>query len=95
MANLSGSYKAQTKALADSISNLQNETRRQSMTITPVQLSGNEIYEILKKRLVDEMPDEKVINEIAEEYAQQIKKAEDGGYIIASRKMKAFVKLVV
>jgi predicted AAA+ superfamily ATPase len=84
IANLTGSYKAQTKALADSISNLQQETRRQSMTITPVQLSGNEIYEILKKRLVDEMPDECVINEIAEEYAQQIKKAEDGGYIIAS-----------
>ncbi|OEF00652.1 AAA family ATPase [Vibrio crassostreae 9ZC13] len=84
MANLSGSYKAQTKALADSISNLQQETRRQSMTITPVQLSGNEIYEILKKRLVDQMPDEQVINDIAEEYAQQIKKAEDGGYIIAS-----------
>lgn len=84
IANLSGSYKAQTKALTDSISNLQQETRRQSMTITPVQLSGNEIYEILKKRLVDEMPDEHVINEIAEEYAQQIKKAEDGGYIIAS-----------
>ncbi|MCC5517983.1 DUF499 domain-containing protein [Vibrio splendidus] len=84
MANLSGSYKAQTKALADSISNLQQETRRQSMTITPVQLSGNEIYDILKKRLVDEMPDEQVINDIAEEYAQQIKKAEDGGYIIAS-----------
>ena len=84
IANLSGSYKAQTKALADSISNLQQETNRQSMTITPVQLSGNEIYEILKKRLVDEMPDEHVINEIAEEYAQQIKKAEDGGYIVAS-----------
>ena len=84
IANLTGSYKAQTKALADSISNLQQETRRQSMTITPVQLSGNEIYEILKKRLVDEMPDEQVINDIAEEYAQQIKKAEDGGYIIAS-----------
>lgn len=84
MANLSGSYKAQTKALADSISNLQQETRRQSMTITPVQLSGNEIYEILKKRLIDEMPSEQVINDIAEEYAQQIKKAEDGGYIIAS-----------
>jgi len=84
MANLSGSYKAQTKALSDSISNLQQETRRQSMTITPVQMAGNEIYEILKKRLVDEMPDEQVINDIAEEYAQQIKKAEAGGYIIAS-----------
>ena len=84
VANLSGSYKAQTKALADAISNLQQETRRQAMTITPVQLAGNEIYEILKKRLIDELPDERVISDIAEEYAQQIKKAEDGGYIVAS-----------
>lgn len=84
VANLSGSYKAQTKALADAISNLQQETRRQAMTITPVQLAGNEIYEILKKRLIDELPGERVISDIAEEYAQQIKKAEDGGYIDAS-----------
>ena len=84
IANLSGSYKSQTKALAESISNLQQETRRQAMTITPVQLSGNEIYEILKKRLIDELPDEGTISDIAEEYAQQVKKAEDGGYIVAS-----------
>ncbi|MDY0134159.1 MAG: DUF499 domain-containing protein [Atribacterota bacterium] len=84
IANLSGTYKSQTKQLADAISNLQQETRRQSMTITPVQLASNEIYEILKKRLIDEMPDERAITEIAEEYAQQIKRAEDGGYIIAS-----------
>lgn len=84
VANLSGTYKAQTKALADAISNLQQETRRQAMTITPVQLAGNEIYEILKKRLIDELPDERVIADVAEEYAQQIKKAENGGYIVAS-----------
>ena len=84
IANLSGSYKAQTKALAETISNLQQETRRQAMTITPVQLAGNEIYEILKKRLIEAMPDERVIAEVAEEYAQQIKKAEDGGYITAT-----------
>lgn len=84
VANLSGSYKAQTRALADAISNVQQETRRQAMTITPVQLAGNEIYEILKKRLIDELPDERVISDIAEEYAQEVKKAEDGGYIIAS-----------
>lgn len=84
VANLSGSYKAQTKALGDAISNLQQETRRQAMTITPVQLAGNEIYEILKKRLIDELPDERVIADIADEYAQQIKKVEDGGYIVAA-----------
>lgn len=84
VANLSGTYKAQTKALADAIANLQHETRRQAMTITPVQLAGNEIYEILKKRLIDELPGERVIADVAEEYAQQIKRAEDGGYIVAS-----------
>lgn len=84
IANLSGSYGNTTKALSDAVSNLQQETRRQSMTITPVQLSGNEIYDILKKRLIDVMPSDSVISEIAEEYAQQIKKAEDGGYIVAS-----------
>ena len=84
IANLSGSYTAQTRVLAEAISNLQQETRRQSMTITPVQLAGNEIYEILKKRLIDELPDERVIAEVAEEYAQQVKRAEDGGYIIAA-----------
>lgn len=84
IANLSGSYKNQTKELAEVISNLQQETRRQSMTITPVQLAGNEIYEILKKRLIDELPDERVITAVAEEYAQQVKRAEDGGYVIAS-----------
>jgi len=84
IANLSGSYKAQTKALAEAVDNLQQEARRQAMTITPVQLAGNEIYEILKKRLIDELPDEGTIAEIAEEYAQQVKKAEDGGYIVAA-----------
>lgn len=84
VANLTGSYQGQTRALHEAVSNLQQETRRQAMTITPVQLAGNEIYEILKKRLIDELPDERVIADVAEEYAQQIKKAEDGGYIVAA-----------
>jgi hypothetical protein len=84
VANLSGSYQAQTRALADAISNLQQEARRQAMTITPVQLAGSEIYEILKKRLIDELPDDRAVAAVAEEYAQEVKKAEDGGYIIAS-----------
>ena len=84
IANLSGSYRSQTAALADAVVNLQQEARRQAMTITPVQLAGNEIYEILKTRLIDKLPEERTIADIAEEYAQQVKKAEDGGYIVAS-----------
>ncbi len=84
IANLSGSYTTQAKALSEAISNLQQEIHRQAMTIMPVELGGNEIYEILKKLLIDELPEENVITEVAEEYAQQVKKAEDGGYIIAA-----------
>ena len=84
IANLSGTYQAQTKALEEAVSNLEQEARRQAMTITPVQLSGNETYEILKKRLIVELPDDRTIEDVAEEYAQQIKKAEDGGYIVAA-----------
>ena len=84
IANLSGSYQSQTRALADAISNLQQETRRQAVTITPVQLAGNEIYEILKKRLIIALPGEEIISDVAEEYAQRIKLAADGGYITAT-----------
>ena len=84
IANLSGGYTSQTKALSEAIANLRQEARRQAMTITPVQLAGNEIYEILKKRLIDKLPDDRTISDIAEEYARQVKKAEDGGYIVAS-----------
>lgn len=84
IANLSGSYTSQTKALTETIANLQQETRRQAKTITPVQLAGNEIYEILKKRLILTLPDDSVINDVAEEYAQRIKAATDGGYITAT-----------
>ncbi len=84
IANLSGSYQSQSKALSDTISNLQQETRRQARTITPVQLAGNEIYEILKKRLILQLPDDSVIHDVAEEYAQRIKAATDGGYITAA-----------
>jgi len=84
IANLSGSYGTQSKVIAQAVSNLQQEAGRQAKRVTPVELAGNEIYEILKKRLIDEMPSESVIDQVAEEYAQRIKAAADGGYIVAA-----------
>jgi hypothetical protein len=83
IANLSGSYEAQTKDLARIMSNLQQESRRQAQTITPVQLAGNEIYQILKKRLFTKLPDDALVDSVAEAFAEQVKAAEDGGYITA------------
>lgn len=83
IANLSGSYEAQTKDLARIMSNLQQESRRQAQIITPVQLAGNEIYEILKKRLFIELPGSTLVDSVAEAFAVEVKAAEDGGYITA------------
>ncbi|EIC21648.1 anti-phage-associated DUF499 domain-containing protein [Thiorhodovibrio frisius] len=83
IANLSGSYEAQTKDLARVMSNLKQESNRQAQTITPVQLAGNEIYEILKKRLFTALPEDKTVDSVAETFAEQVKAAEDGGYIAA------------
>lgn len=83
IANLAGSYDAQTKDLARVMSNLQQESRRQAQTITPVQLAGNEIYQILKKRLFTELPGASIVDSVAEAFAEQVKAAEDGGYITA------------
>ncbi len=83
IANLSGSYETQTRDLARIMSNLQQESRRQAQIITPVQLAGTEIYAILKKRLFTQLPDARLIDAVAEAFAEQVKAAEDGGYITA------------
>lgn len=51
IANLSGSYEAQTKDLARIMSNLQQESRRQAQTITPVQLAGRVVRALHQGRL--------------------------------------------
>jgi hypothetical protein len=63
------------------------------MTITPVQLAGNEIYQILKKRLFTELPNDTLVDSVAEAFAEQVKAAEDGGYITA-RAMEAVAEEV-
>jgi predicted AAA+ superfamily ATPase len=83
IANLSGSYEAQTRDLARIRSNLQQESRRQAQTITPVQLAGNENYQILKNRLFTELPEDPQVDSVAEAFAEKVKAAEDGGYITA------------
>lgn len=84
IANLSGSYEKQTEAIREAIGDLQNEASRQAKSITPVSLEGSEIYQILRKRLIRQMPDEDVISEVANAYASRVKAAKDGGHIDAT-----------
>jgi hypothetical protein len=76
ISDLSGTYENASRDLRRAIKNFEQETNRQSRRITPVDLAGDEIYQILKKRLFSSLPPESEIDHIAEAYAQAIAEAE-------------------
>ena len=61
ISNLSGSYQDATKQISalvqKAVGNLQQETARQAKSITPVELGSDEIYHILRTRLLRATPD--------------------------------------
>ncbi len=76
VSNLVGSYQGASKDLAKAISNIAEETKRQARSITPVDLNGNEIYDILRKRMFAKLPDQSEIEKIAQVYGDEITVAE-------------------
>lgn len=89
MSNLSGAYEGASKDLAKAIKNLEQEAKRQAKPITPVELAGDEIYQILKKRLFAKLPSEVVIDEVAEAYSKAIREAEKSKSIAKSQEQIA------
>lgn len=83
LANLADSYANEIKGIQEIVREAQKESNRQARKITPVSLDGGEIYAILRKRLFASLPSDQDIDEVAEAFAAEIKKAEDGGYFAA------------
>ena len=83
IANLEHAYEDEIRDIRRIVRDVQSEADRQSKKITPVALEGTEVYAILRKRLFSELPPEEDIDQVAEAYADQIKRAEDGGYLTA------------
>jgi len=84
LSNLSGTYDGASKDLRRAVRNVEQEARRQSKPITPVELGGDEIYQILKKRLFAHLPSENDVEAVAQEYALAIKEAEKSKAIAKS-----------
>jgi hypothetical protein len=84
MSNLSGSYERAAADLHKVIRNLENETRRQAKPITPVELGGDEIYQILKKRLFAKLPGMADVEAVADAFAAAIAEAEKSKSIAKS-----------
>jgi predicted AAA+ superfamily ATPase len=84
VSNLSGSYEGASKDLRRAIKNVEQEAKRQAKPITPVELGGDEIYQILKKRLFEKLPNERDVEDVVQAYATAIKEAEKSKAIAKS-----------
>jgi hypothetical protein len=76
VSNLSGTYDGASNALRRAIKNVEQEAKRQAKPITPVELGGDEIYQILKKRLFEQLPGERDVEDVVQAHATAIKEAE-------------------
>jgi hypothetical protein len=79
ISNLSGAYEGSTKEItalvATATRDLQNETGRQAKGITPVELGSDEIYNILRTRLLTAEPEKKVVDAVATAFSDSISDA--------------------
>ncbi len=75
ISDLAASYATGTDLIHKALSDARDELGRQERSITPVDLAGNEIYEILRKRLFKQLPDRAVIEDIAASYGNLLSEA--------------------
>lgn len=57
------------------LGDLEQETNRSALNIEPVATQGNEVFEILKKRLFEKLPPNAAIDSVATAYGEVVKKA--------------------
>lgn len=57
------------------LSDLEQETNRSALNIEPVATQGDEVFEILKKRLFEKLPGNAAIDAVATAYGEVVKKA--------------------
>lgn len=69
------SYGEGSQRISTALDHLQRELGRSATILEPVALNTDEVYHILRKRLFEELPDEKEIWEVARGYAQAVKDA--------------------
>ncbi len=75
VADLAATYESGTRLINRALEDARKELGRQERTITPVDLAGNEVYDILRKRLFKKLPSKEVINDIAAMYGQTLDEA--------------------
>lgn len=75
ISDLKATYKSGSHAIHAALNDLENETKRGAMQLTPVALNSDDIFHILRKRLFEKLPDQANIEGVAASYAQCVKDA--------------------
>lgn len=75
ISDLSATYASGSKLIYTALEDARQELGRQARIITPVDLAGNEVYDILRKRLFRSLPDHAVIDDIASLYGRALAEA--------------------
>ena len=75
VSDLEAAYDTGGKLIQTALDDATQELGRAEVSITPVNLESNEIYEILRKRLFSSLPDKSEIAEVAAVYATRLAEA--------------------
>ncbi|TXL11957.1 glycosyl transferase, partial [Methylococcaceae bacterium HT3] len=68
-------YEDGSNEINNALDNLANEANRSALRLEPVNPQGDELYHILRTRLFETLPDQEVINQVAQDYAASVRKA--------------------
>ena len=75
VSDLAASYAEGQKRIASALSDARQELGRQERAITPVDLEGNEVYDILRKRLFAKLPGEEAVDDLSDAYTKALAEA--------------------
>lgn len=75
VSDLAAAYETGGKLINRALEDARAELGRQERNITPVDLAANEIYDILRKRLFQSLPDKAEIGDIAETFGRKLEEA--------------------
>jgi len=75
VSDLEAAYDVGGKLIQKALNDATQELGRAEVSITPVNLESNEIYEILRRRLFTSLPAKSEITEVAEAYAKSLTEA--------------------
>lgn len=73
--DLSAAYEGGSRQISSVLADFERETHRSAMSLEPVRMNSDELYQILRKRIFADLPAEQEIREVAQAYAKAIRDA--------------------